>query len=188
MTSWGEMVFFPPIRARSFELMGKKKLVSRSGAAGHLNPYSVRMLESNVLRSNIAHEDRRALVHRQQRILLDLRVGRQDAFRQAGDHRFRQREVLSRRSVSESSQITKNRKHTSTPRPSFSLCAFAGAGAGSAPSSGGLEAVLFRGGMVAYDVSFLSEQVSFCPRRRPHKRRQRWRGKRIQWAERAANT
>jgi hypothetical protein len=37
---------------------------------------------------------------------------------------------------------------TSTPRPSLSLLAFEGAGAGSAPSSGGFEAVLLRGGMV----------------------------------------
>ena len=38
---------------------------------------------------------------------------------------------------------------TSTPRPSLSLLAFVGAGTGSAPSSGGFEAVLFRGGMMA---------------------------------------
>lgn len=38
---------------------------------------------------------------------------------------------------------------TSTPRPSLSLCDFVTAGPGSAPSSGGFEAVLFRGGMVA---------------------------------------
>ena len=37
---------------------------------------------------------------------------------------------------------------TSTPRPSLSLLALGGAGAGSAPSSGGFEAVLLRGGMV----------------------------------------
>lgn len=45
---------------------------------------------------------------------------------------------------------------TSTPRPSLSLCDFT-AGPGSAPSSGGFEAVLFRGGMVAvkshYDLA-----------------------------------
>jgi hypothetical protein len=41
-----------------------------------------------------------------------------------------------------------SRSLTSTPRPSLSLLAFGGAGAGSAPSSGGFEAVLLRGGMV----------------------------------------
>ena len=51
-------------------------------------------MQGNALRGQVVHEHRRALGHGQQRILLDLRVGRQHPFRQALYYALGQVEVL----------------------------------------------------------------------------------------------
>lgn len=117
----------------------------RQDARNHHEP---RWDFSHAPRCNVADEDGRTFVKRQQRILVNLGVRGQNPFGEAGNHRFWQAEILDYRIRI----VVKKREGgsiTSTLSPSRSLVALAGAASGA--SSGPFEAVetlLLRPGMV----------------------------------------